>query len=714
MVLVPFGCVTTQPVASPSVDPPEGEGLFVLPQETPAPAVVDRGSMVAPSNTVLPEKAAIVPGPEEVVEKEKEQVPPTIVEEESVKPASPPPSPSPLEAALEADRIKSLDFQNEKLSNVLKVVSAVMGVNVVAKENISDLEITVYMKDVTPRTALESLCRQYELSYEEVDDGLRLMKVEDFGRVEVSSDGTINELMFKGMPLVNALGVISEKTGRNVVCKNNISEIPVHFYISQVTLQTAIEIICKKYDLWYKKDKSGNYFVLMRAEDYGEDMLIDYRPKTRVYDLKYVSAPQLAEVLALAMGNRVEYTPPNTLRSYEHLKTPDIEDDEASVDAAKTDVDFTKDISAPEFEEGFLTSEKIEELVSSRLDLMLTAEDVRRINQKIGFALVAIFLRNNAIIASSTDETLLNEIGDLIAELDTPTPQVLIETKILRLSLTDNFTSFFDLEIQRAGDNSTFNWSSAFPSVSTYGSAVYNYIDDKYKVDATLQLLKDDGILNAISTPMIVAAQNSEGEAFVGTIDYPLVTGIDAESVVNDEGTVISVLLNPVITKQDIGVRLRMTPEINADGSVTLRLHIEESEIAAEQAVIPYYDGKAETLQNYPVDVVDEETIDTIITIPAGHTLALGGLVDERENEMENKMPFLGDLPLVGFFFKEVKIEKTRTERVFLLKPHIMMLPEETGGVSREALDGSEHPYVKESKADLFGYDKERKRLIRK
>jgi general secretion pathway protein D len=591
-----------------------------------------------------------------------------------------------------------------------------MGVNVVAKDNISDLEITVFFKDITPKAALVSLCRQYGLWYEEDDECLRLVKVEDFGRVEMSpkGDGRIELLMFKGMPLANALGIISEKTRKNIVCKKNINETPVHFLITDVSVRTAIEIICKKYDLWYKKDKSGNYFVLMKAEDYGEDMLIDYRPKNRVYDLKYVSAPQLAECLALAMGNRVEYTPPNTLRSYEHLKTPDIKDDEASVDAAKTDVDFTKDISAPEFEEGFLTSEKLEELVSSRLDLMLRAEDFRRINQKIGFALIAIFLRNNAIIASSTDERLLNEIGQLIAELDTPTPQVLIETKILRLSLTDDFTSFFDLAVQRTGDNSTFNWLQLFPAATTYGGAAYTISDDKWKVDATLQFLKDDGLLNAISTPMIVAAQNSEGEAFVGTIDHPLVTGIDAESVVNDEGTVSSVLLNPVITKKDIGVRLRMTPEINADRSVTLRLHIEESEIASEQAVIPYYDGKAESLQNYPVDVVDEETIDTIITIPAGHTLALGGLVDEKESKVENKVPFLGDLPFLGFFFKEVQIDKSRTERVFLLKPHIMMFPEETEGMSREALDGSEHPYVKESKAQLFGYDKERKRLIRK
>ncbi len=627
-----------------------------------------------------------------------------------------PDAPTPFEIALSTDTITSLDFQEEKLSNVLKVFSAVMGINVVAQKDIAGEEITIYLKNVTPMSALVALCKQYGFWYEEGNGFIRLGNVEDFGRVVVGRDGTIRRLMFRGMALSNALGVISEHTGRNVVCKKNISDKKVFLLLSDVSVRTAIEIICKELGLWYKKDEPNDYFVLMSAEDYGKNLLIDYRPKTRVYNLKHVSAPQLAEVIALAMGNRVEYTPPNMVRSYEHLKTPDYEDDEADIEAASTDVDFSENIEAPEFEEKQLTPEKIEQLVNTRLELMLTAQDVRQINQQIGFALIAIFLRNNAILASSTDSALLDEIGEIIAELDTPTPQVLIEAKILRINLSDDFTSFFDLNIAETGGEGTFSWSSEFPPSAAYGTALYNFIDldNEWSLDATLKLLKDEGIIKSITTPMIVAAQNSEAKAFLGTVNYPLVTSIDAESQVNDEGSVISVILNPVIEKHDIGVTLKITPQINKDRSVTLRLYIEESDIASQQAVIPYYDGKAEALRDYRVDVVEKEEINTTINIPAGHTLALGGLVDEQDITNENKVPVLGDIPLFGFFFRKIETRKSRTERIFLLKPHIMMSAEESGAVSREALQNTEHPFVKERRPKLFDFDEETQKLIRK
>jgi general secretion pathway protein D len=705
MLLLPFGCAALSPA------------------DKPEPRPADPGPVLEEEN-----KVRFAP-----VEKPPETAPPPAPPDETEAPLAPaaapsaprpttestPPvaadRPSPTEVALAGDLINSIDFQEERLSNVLKVVSSIMGVNVVAQKDIAEDEITIYLRNVTPLGALEALCKQNGYWYEEGDGFIRLGKVENFGRVVVNPDGTIRRLMFRGMPLAQALGVISERTGQNLVCRANIGERPVQLMLSNVSVQAAVEIICKELNLWYRKDAENNYTVLMSTEDYGKNLEIDYRPQTRVFNLKHTSAPQLAELIALTMGRRVRYTPPNMVRSYEHLKTPDFEDDDADIEAAKTDEDLSKDIEAPEFEDGTLTPEKIQDLLSTRLDLMLRAEDLRRINQKIGFALVAVFMRNNAVIASSTDTGLLDEIGSLVAAMDTPTPQVLVETKILRVNLTDDFTSFFDLSVQKEGSDYTFDWSSAFPDSTSYAGLAYSLVkpDQGWAVDATIKLLKDDGCLNAISSPMVVTAQNSEAKTFVGTIDFPLVTNITAESVVNDEGTVIQVLLNPVVETRDIGVTLRITPQINEDRSVTLRLFIEESEISEDGAVIPYYDGKAEELRDYAVDVVQEETINTIINVPAGHILVLGGLVDEQDSVSEKKVPFLGDLPLVGFFFKKTEIRKNRTERIFLLKPYIMMSAEESGATSLDALEGNEHPYIRDRQPRLFEYEKETKQLIR-
>ena len=604
-----------------------------------------------------------------------------------------------------AGKIVSLDFQDEYLSNVLKVLSAAMGVNVVAHKEIAEDEITVYLKNISPGKALEAICKQYGYWFEDNKEFIRLVSVCSFGKVVAQPGGNVKRLKFQGMSLPEALMMLSEKTGRNVVCKNNLSDTKVHLLLTDISFLGVVEMICKKYNLWYRYDKKNDYFILMKATDFGSDMVVDYSHKTRVFNLKYASAPQLAETIGLAMGNRVRYTAPSTLRSYEHLKTEDYEDDEASITSSDTQEDLTENISGTKFEEN-LTAEKIKGLLDKRYGLMMTSEELRQINHEIGFALIALFLRNNAIVASSTDPRLLDQIGDLIAELDTPTPQVLIETKILNLNLTDDFTSFFDMDITNSKGEGSFGWTSGAAQSTGYGSAVYNFLDSNWDISATLSLLKDDGRVNTISSPMLVAAQNSEARAFIGINAYPLVTNIDAETSYDDDGNITSFVLNPVVETVNIGTELKVTPQINENKSVTLRVFIEQSDISSTQPVIPYYDSKRGALQDYTVSVVEKEEMDTIITVPQGKTLALGGLVNEENSVTESKVPMIGDLPLVGFFFKDHETVKSRKETVFLLTPHIIMSPQQAGNVSADALKQMEHTYIKDNNPKLHEYNK--------
>ncbi len=623
----------------------------------------------------------------------------------------PMPLPAPGQTVAEDEPLITLDFQNEELSNILKVVSSVMDANVVPHKTIAKQKISIYLKDITPRSALEALCKQNGYWYEENDGYIRLVSVKDFGKVSVAPDGMIETLKFKGVHLPTALMMLSEKTGQNVVCKKSASEIAVNLYASNLSFLAAVEIICKKYNLWYRYDKEKDYYILMKAADFGAEMIVDYSHKTRVINLKYASAPQVAEAVALAMGNRVRYTTPSNLKSYEHLKTEDYEDDEASIQASDNQEDLAKDIEAPKFK-STLTSDKIEALIQKRMELMMTAEEVRQINQNIGFALLSLFLRNNAIVACSTDKQLLDQIESLIARLDTPTPQVIVETKILGANLTDNFTSFFDIEFNEVDGSGTFGWLSGSPKSIGYGSAVYNFLSvDDWDINATINLLKKDGLVSTIASPLLVSSQNAEARAFVGLDDFPLVTNIEADNEYDDDGNLQAFVLKPVVEKVDIGTELKITPQINEDGSVTLRLFIEQSSISNTMPNIPYYDGYEKTLKDYAVNVVDKREVDTIITVPQGKTLALGGLVNEESSMVENKVPVLGDIPLLSYFFKDHETVKNRTETIFLITPHIIMKPEQTGSVTRDVLKEMEHKYIKENKSKLNEYENMENRL---
>ncbi len=597
----------------------------------------------------------------------------------------------------EGERIVSLDFRDEELRNVLKALSMLTHKNVIASENIADTRVTIFLKDVSFYSALEAICQQYGLWYEETEEYIKIISfVEGISppalfKIETGNDGAIS-LVFNGLPLWYALSYFSKKTGMNVVASENIKSTTVELVLQDVSPKTAIEVLCKKYDLWY--EENADYIRLMKAEDFGKDITVDYGVKTRIFNLKYASAPQVADSIACVMGNRVEYNVPAQLKSYEHIKLPKSEEEEGKIEQAKISASIAKNVETKEFGEK-LTSKKLEELIGKRLELVLTSEDIRQINKELGFALITVFIRNNAILACSTDGKILSELEEIIKKLDTPTPQVLIECKILKGNLTDNFSSFFDVSYEYLGGKKLETLkitgspgrASSAPG-ETVSSLAYRFImPDDYDFNATVELLQKDGFIDITGICMLAAAQNSEAETFIGTKEWPFVTNIDTTTLTDDEGNVTQVILNPVIDLKDIGTTLRITPQINEDRSVTLRLNVSQTSVSVRQPVIPYYDAVENKLKEYSVDAMDENSVRFIAAIPEKHTLIIGGLVTEHEEEIIERIPVLGSIPLLGFFFSDRKKINEKSETIFLLTPHIMMFPEEVDIKSREILE---------------------------
>ena len=694
--------------------------------------LVDQGKLNITSQIDKGDKKS-ASGPEAVISLESK-----VEEPEFVEPAKKVEK-SPLEIALETTMIGLIDFHEEKLSNVLKAISGMTGVNFMVKKkekgkegkvergdeeiehDMLETKITIFFKDISLESAIKILCEQYMLSFSIKDDYVLIMRQCDIPRIDYicgnrpGSEGTIKRLEFKGLFLEDALMAFSKKTGRNVICKKNISYIPIWIAIKDVPVITAIETICKKYNLWYKENKEKGYICLINVEDFSDEMGVDYQIKTRIFNLKYASAPQLADSIACVMGSRVEYELPRNLRSYEHIKFPDVTDEEGHIEESKAEAEITEQIEIPEFEEA-LTSDKIEQLLAKRMGFRITAKDIRWINKEVGFAIITIFLRNNSIIASSTDERLLEEIEKIIRKTDTPTSQVLIECRILSVNLTDNFTSFFQItnfEYRRKGGESYGEKTQIFnvPYFGAAGSQVlYNFVDDKWKFDAEMKLLKDEGVMNITSTPMIIAAQNTEAVIESGMENFPFFKDMDVVRPVVEENNIIPGYAIPTYDRVAmVGTTLKITPQINEDKSVTLKIYIERSGVKKAAAEIRYPvfsdQGTVTDLLTEYVDVKERESINTIIIVPENNTLALGGLVKEEESVEESKVPFLGDLPLIGFFFKELREIKQRTETVFLLTPHIIMSPGEAGGVTKKIIEGMEHPIIKEGKKKLLEFD---------
>jgi general secretion pathway protein D len=208
-------------------------------------------------------------------------------------------------------------------------------------------------------------------------------------------------------------------------------------------------------------------------------------------------------------------------------------------------------------------------------------------------------------------------------------------------------------------------------------------------IEAKVKLLQQDGKIKTLATPTLLVANNEVARIFAGK-EYPLVSGWrPAETVVSESG-IVQGTMTVEITKEDVGTMLLITPNINADKTVTLRLLQENSAVSPEKVDIPVDGGNGETRQ---IEYVESRSLAGTFVAKDGMTLLAGGLVKETEGQTYWRTPVLGSIPLVGWLFRGTEKVRERTELIVLIRPHVISTPVEGGKISRELLKAlSAHP----------------------
>ncbi len=178
------------------------------------------------------------------------------------------------------------------------------------------------------------------------------------------------------------------------------------------------------------------------------------------------------------------------------------------------------------------------------------------------------------------------------------------------------------------------------------------------KLDLALQVLESVGKTNVVSSPRITVLNNEEAKVLVGT-NQPYVT------------TTTTVTENNPITSQnvtyiDVGVSLTVTPTINQNGYVTMKIKPEVSSLGES----------FETPDGDEFPVVSTSETETTIMVKDGHTIVIAGLIEDREEESQNKIPVLGDIPILGYLFKGVshgsEASPEKRELVIFLTPYVV------------------------------------------
>lgn len=324
---------------------------------------------------------------------------------------------------------------------------------------------------------------------------------------------------------------------------------------------------------------------------------------------------------------------------------------------------------------------------------------------------VTVIRRNNQVVVRTGDERTMEQIRDLIMRLDVPTPLVLLEVKVLRLALGDEFKSAFDYQFSDgatvAGGFTSGNIlppvsdaingpARRFESVQPGGTGLNNdhfyfqVVNDSFRM--RLQLLENNNRVTTLATPLLLTANNEVSRIFVGET-LPFTVGFTPGQVVpTGAGTANTVTSTPITELRDVGQSLLITPNINADRTVTLRIVQEQSEPVRDGARIPVADTEG-GIQEVSVDTVKRNTVSGTVVGMDGLTVALGGLIEERVRDNRAEVPVLGKLPVVGFFFRRQNSVRERAEMVILIRPYVFNTPAESALSSGELMQQlSIHP----------------------
>ncbi len=260
---------------------------------------------------------------------------------------------------------------------------------------------------------------------------------------------------------------------------------------------------------------------------------------------------------------------------------------------------------------------------------------------------VIIDERTNSIIVRAIPE-IVYKVDEMIKSWDQKPMQVLIEAKILEVSLDKSKGIGVNWEYSR-NDGDGLGLSATLPaSVATGGMLRVGTLSaDQYQF--TLQMLESSTNTNILSNPRIVVIDNQEANILVGSSEPYLITYIDSESKTQTEETKFI----------DVGIKLNVTPKINNNGFVTLKIH---PEVSSARRVAEVNNSLA----------VDTTQADTTVVVKDGKTIVLGGLIKDSVSDIVNKIPILGDLPLLGIFFRSKGKTTTKREIVVFITPHIL------------------------------------------
>lgn len=573
---------------------------------------------------------------------------------------------------------------------------------------------------------------------------------------------------FRGESIDQVVRSFSELSGLNIVASAEASKVEINLFLRNVKPMDVLENLTKTHDLYYRVDPASGIIRIYTTDEYERNLASFREEQTQVFTLLYPNPVDVAVAIRDLFGDRVRLNfgvgdEDSILDLVYRMNRFDLIDSRSlGLGQFQGNYAFSgRGYNSINGLGGFnsrnhrnqypgnnrgneyqpltdLNAEQIQNLIDALQQKQQTgpadsgdgtpgSQDAisQLLKEKQATIYVTVVRRNNQIVIRTGDENTMKQVSELIARLDVPTPLVLLEVKVMSILLDDDFRSVFDYQFSDGGNSAgSFTTGDVFqtPSDALLGDArrlasmvpgggVLNQGDLTFQLvsnsfRARMQLLEDDNRVTVLNTPLLLTANNEVSRIFIGDT-IPFTVGFNSPQVITGGNNNTTIAGTPITELRDVGQSLLITPSINADRTVTLRVVQENARRVINGGRIPVLNTNGAII-NQEVDTVNRSTISGTVVAKDGLAVALGGLIEDEVSDNREQVPLIGKLPVLGFFFRRQNTGRLRRELVVMVRPYVFNTPSESAAMSEQLLRNlSVHPSAMTGQGTLntFGPD---------
>lgn len=563
----------------------------------------------------------------------------------------------------------------------------------------------------------------------------------------------IKRIEFKEANIRDTARILATLSGANIAVTKEASGASVDLLLQNVDVKHAVEMISRVSGLWYRYNKANNSYLIMTEKQYQEDIVVYRDDIIKSFTLKHQNVTATALTIQSLYGDRVilklqkdlddfSGIPSNYLETIQDLTSTSGKNNNNRVTVNNINNNRGSNANYTTQNSGDVVTSQNQEstnaLIHEEVDnSRLSTNQLKQIQdngneqidadaqgRKLGIK-TPIFIATNNIhnlmFVRTSDERALAEIEELIQESDKPTPQVLLETKILRITEGDAYTQDFDFSYNSALNVPGASYENGTKiadilagdaivqpedmSVNNVNRIIQQYLDNSVKqagfdavtggfyqyyskfVNAKIELLEETNRAEVIAKPILLASNNRPSRLFIGE-DQVIATGLDGGSTTitnaGDSSTTTNTNIELEVETRKVGNTLALLPSVNEDGTVTIDILQSTSELKKQGMAFPFYNTRTSEIESVQLDTIEESTLKTIVVAKDGLTIALGGMINKVDSSERSTVPVLGDIPILGQMFQGKKDVESDAQYIMLITPHIITNPHDAKAKTEE------------------------------